>query len=309
MNDTSVASSPPFNPIDILIAWAAKLFTLGIPVIPLCQALPGGGCTAAAHTVPCPDAGKRPLLAGYPAMAKQLPPWDHVLGFLKKFFPCNLGIVVPVGLVVVEADSPVAEVEITTLAGGVAEFAPTRERRPGRGRGWLFRISAGVSLPPRTHLGASASIDVLAAGSIFVVPPSVHRTGHAYAWVPGRAPWEVVPPVLPPGLLKLVMEGARPASVNPSATVDCETFTPQVSSRVAFLLASRRKLARLWIGEGKDRGDTSRSGMDYSLAAELHAAGVSIQEIAEAIAARPDAHRSDGDYALKTALKASRRTP
>jgi hypothetical protein len=49
--------------------------------------------------------------------------------------------------------------------------------------------------------------------------------------------------------------------------------------------------------------------MDYSVAAELHAAGVPVREIAEAIAARPEAHRSDGDYAMKTALKASRRAP
>ncbi len=303
----STASASQISHVDILIAWAAQLFALGIPVVPLCRPWPSGGCTAATHAVPCPDAGKRPLMAGYPAMAHQMPPWDQVTRFLTKFFPCNLGIVVPVGLAIVEADSPMAEVEISTLAGGVTEYAPTRERRAGRGRGCLFLVPAGVNLAPRTHLGASASIDVLPVGSIFVVPPSVHRTGHAYAWVPGRAPWEAAPPVLPPGLLKLAMQGAGPRSVGPSATVDREAFTPQVSSRVAFLLASRRKLELLWNGDGKKRGDTSRSGMDYSLAAELHNAGVPIKEIAEAIAARPDAHRCDADYAMKTALKASRR--
>jgi hypothetical protein len=239
-------------------------------------------------------------------MAEELPPLDHLLDLVRKFFPCNIGIVVPERLAVIEGDSPEGEAELVRLGGDAIDHAPARERREGRGRGWLFRVAPERDVPHRVHRGASKAIDVLSGGSIFVVPPSVHRTGHCYHWVPGRAPWEVVTPILPPELYELAMDGARSHG---DSQVDLPTgvFTPRVSSRVAFLLASRSDLERLWNGEGKRHGDNSHSGVDYTVAVLLDIAGVPLNEIAEALAARPGAHRADRSYCYRTALAASRR--
>lgn len=309
MNSTSTRPPTVGSTVDTSLSDAERLLDLGLPVVPLCQPTAGGGCSAPSHQDSCRDPGKRPLVAGYRSMALQLPTWEQASGVLMKFFPCNLGIVVPAGIVVVEADSPTAEEEISLLAGGETERAPTRERRPGRGRGWLFRLPPGTNILPRTHLGASEAIDVLPSGSIFVVPPSVHRSGHTYAWVSGREPWETAMPLLPAALLGLAMEGARAPTQASGDLVLGATFAPQVSSRVAFLLKSRRRLAALWNGEGKTSGDTSSSGIDFSLAIELRAAGVPVLEVAEALAARPGAHSSARTYCMTTAQRATGRKP
>ncbi len=309
MNSTSAGSPPAGRTMDTWLSHAEQLLGIGLPVVPLCQPVTGGGCSASSHEDTCRDAGKRPLVAGYPSLAHQVPDRDQASRVIMKFLPCNLGIVVPAGLVVVEADSPAAEEEVSLLAGGETERAPTRERRPGRGRGWLFRLALGTNVLLRTHLGASAAIDVLPAGSIFVVPPSVHRSGHAYAWVSGREPWKTSMPLLPAALLSLAREGARPPSQASGDFALGATFAPRVSSRVAFLLKSRRRLAALWNGEGKTCGDTSSSGIDFSLAIELRAAGVPVPEVAEALAARPGAHSSARTYCMTTAQRATGRKP
>ena len=241
-------------------------------------------------------------------MAETLPPASELVESVVALFPCNLGIVVPRWAVVVEGDSQEGEKEIVALAGAAIDHAPARERREGRGRGWLFQIGPGSEHPKRVRVGTSKAIDILTAGSVFVVPPSVHRTGHRFRWVSGRAPWEVSTPTLPTALNGLAIDGATERT-QWQVDLGCGEFAPRLSSRVAFLIASRSDLARLWRGEGKSHGDTSRSGVDYSVATLLDIAGVPLNEIAEAIAARPGAHRADRNYCVRTALAASRRGP
>lgn len=250
------------------------------------------------------------MVAGYKAWAQQPLPWTETTRLIEKFAPCNLGIVVPNGTVVVEGDSPEAEAEIEFIAAGATVVAPARERRPGRGRGWLFRVDSRLELALRTHRGATKAIDILPGGSIFVVPPSMHRTGHFYTWVAGRAPWEVPPVALPPGLMNLLVDpGHERAAAPKSISVTVPTsFTPGLSARVEFLLSSRPKLAALWNGEGMRRGDTSRSGYDYAVARELLSHGVPVQEVAEALAERPEVHRQDPTYLIRTALSAAGRS-
>ena len=294
--------------LDLVIEHLVELHGLGLACVPICRPTGDSACSAPWHPVPCEAVGKRPLIAGYPAMAEALPPASELVESVVELFPCDLGIVVPRWAVVVEGDSRDGEREIVALAGAAIERAPVRERREGRGRGWLFRIDPESELPKRVHVGTSNAIDILPPGSIFVIPPSVHRTGHRYNWVPARAPWDVPISALPPALYELAMDGAKEVGQR-QVDLGCGEFAPRLSSRVAFLIASRSDLARLWRGEGKSHGDTSRSGVDYSVATLLDIAGVPLNEIAEAIAARPGAHRADRNYCVRTALAASRRGP
>jgi hypothetical protein len=92
-------------------------------------------------------------------------------------------------------------------------------------------------------------------------------------------------------------------------TIAAGEFTPQISPRVAFLMASKSRVARLWNGQGKVHGDISQSGIDFAFAAEFSNGKATIREIAEAIAMRPGAHRTDKNYCFKTAVAGSRRKP
>ena len=289
--------------LEVTLEHVRMLHMSGIPSVPLCRPTSGSSCTGARHSDPCGDAGKKPLVAGYPAMADVLPQRGHLFDLVRKFFPCNLGIVVPRWMVVVEADTPAGETEIVKLEGGGA--GPVRERRGGRGRGWLFRVGPNNEVPGRTRAGRSQAIDILTGGSIFVAPPSVHRSGHIYDWVEDNAPWEISAPPLPHDLRHLALEGSRRRSSGRDS--DHTAFEPGLSEGVAFYLAARKRLTRLWMGDGKTGGDTSQSGYDYSFAQELRDCKLSIREIAEAIAVRPGAHRRDKDYCILTARRAAGR--
>lgn len=295
---------PAPAPRDLLLGHVRALHSHGIAAVPLCAPTPGGACTASWHERPCAKAGKRPLVEGYPDFAT-LPPGEHLLRLLGKFYPCNLGLVIPDWMVVAEADSPLAETEITELSGGATALAPCRERRQDRGRGWLFRKPALEPFKNQIHAGTSGAVDLLGPGTIFVVPPSVHQTGHVYSWANGRAPWDVEVPFIPTGLhaLAAVPSGERPPDVTEAEIVG---FTPGLSPRVKFLMSARKRVSQLWSGIGGTQPDQSRSGYDYGLARELAVAGVPVKDIAEAIAVRPGAKRADAEYCITTARAASR---
>jgi len=310
MNSLNTSPLPSVQPdeINMVIGQVSLLHAVGIATVPVCRPLEFGTCSADWHPQPCPVAGKRPLVSSFPSMSKVLPEVEYLIRLVMRFFPCGIAMVVPKGIVVVEGDSPEGEEEVVALGGGATEEAPARERRESRGRGWLFRVDSAVNVRQRAHLGKSRAVDVLPPGAIFVVPPSIHRSGHRIGWVPGRAPWEASAPLIPSAVLQLAMEGSsqKPHSVVPVADAE---FTPRISPRVAFLMSSKSRIARLWIGEGKVHGDVSQSGIDFAFAAELSAGKATIREVAEAIAMRPGAHRTDRNYCFKTALAASRRKP
>ena len=306
----NVSPAPKTDELGYIIQQAVALHRMGIACVPLCRPVADGSCTADWHPSPCESGGKRPLVAGYPAMADNLPPVNDIIELFERFYPCNVGLVVPAGMMVIEADSPGADAEIAALMveNGTVPVAPCRERREGRGRAWLFMVDPAWGISRRVHLGQSGAIDVLTLGSILVLPPSVHRTGHRYTWAEAPESW-IGLPVLPPGLVALALRGA---GVRRSAEADqsesgSEYFTPRVSPRIGFLLSARTNVAQLWEGGGKDRGDTSRSGIDYRLAAVLSMVGIPVHEIAEALGARPESHRNDRGYCFATAIAAAGR--
>ncbi len=285
------------------------LHAAGFALVPLCRPTGNGHCSARWHGA-CDRAGKRPLIRGYPDFALRRPERAEVQRMFAQCFPCNVGIVtggsVAGGgtLLALDTDSAEAEAEVVRLAGDVLLVTPTRERRPGRGRVWLFSAPGDAENKNRAGLGAAGKIDVRGLAGLVVVPPSVHVTGHAFEWVAGLAPWQVAPPRLPAGLLALL---ARPAPRPPrartfSAPVDVRA---EVSPRVALLIRSESTIARLWNGTGKTAGDLTRSGYDFSLARALLARRVPGREVVAALLARPGAHSRHADQASETVARAA----
>lgn len=290
----------PWPDLDQILDHAARLHALGISTVPTCSPTPTGRCSARWHEVPCKRRGKRPLVMGYRLRARHLLPLDAALSELRAFWPCNLAIVLPAGSRLVEADSPEAESEIHALGGGAVEVAPARERRPGRGRAFLFRDDPERRSKTSTGRGRSEAIDTLAPGSLFVCGLSVHATGHVNTWVPGRAPWETPIPFLPDALRALELDaGARTHAAPAGLVRPAASSVTTVPHRVAFLLSAYYGLRRLWEGE-KTGGDASASGIDFSVARKLLKLGVPFAEVVRAIMTRPGAHRVDPDYASTT---------
>ncbi|MBX3217131.1 MAG: bifunctional DNA primase/polymerase [Labilithrix sp.] len=283
----------------LLIVEARRLWDAGLVPIPLCRPTEKPGhCSAAWHGVPCNRIGKTPLVRGYPQFAVTRPVFDELLDHMRRCAPCNVGVVTG-KIVVVEADSLEAESEVIALGGNALDETPTRERRPGRGRAWLF-LAGDDEVSNGSHRGESGAIDVRGMGGILVSPPSVHATGHTYAWLPGLAPWEVAPIGLPPALRSIVMSSAktnRPARV-------AVTVRRAMPSRVALMVRSRPRIRSLWNGVGKEVGDTSASGYDFAFVRELLFNGVSVADAAAALAHRPGAHRQDDAYVTNTVDKA-----
>jgi len=250
--------------------------------------------------VPCARPGKTPLVAGFLDWGTSSPSYAYIANQIRRLFPVNVGLVVPPGLVVVEADSLQAEQEVRALGGAALDETPTRAPRLGRGPAWIFALPAGAYLRNRAHLGSSGAIDVRAPGhGILIAPPSRHTTGHEYSWIAGLAPWEVEPAPIPPPLLALICAGApRPRQQTvPSVSA---AYADPLSRRVRARIATRSDIRALWNGEGKIVGDTSRSGYDHALARALLRAGARPSEVAAALMVRPDAHRRDPEYANGT---------
>lgn len=300
-------------PLKATLAHARRLYESGLVSIPLCRPIAASAsrCSGAWHSAqataddgsirrqPCTNIGKRPLVRDFYSWAASDPGWPAIRDLLQRRAPCNLAIVTG-PIIVVETDSLAAESEVIALGGAVLNETPTRERRAGRGRAWLFSGEPGVT--NRAHLGHSQAIDVRATRGIFVVPPSVHVSGHRYRWLPGLAPWEVRPPTLPQKLRALV------ASSGPAPLIRTATAVSLVNTclpaTVKFRLAARPEFARLWRGEGKVRGDCSASGYDFAVARALVRDGLPDREILTALALRPGAHRKDIDYLARTVAQA-----
>src|SRR5215213_10055830 len=97
-------------------------------------------------------------------------------------------------LVVIDLDQREGKDGLGWWAGLLAVHANNIEpetpsqRTGGGGRQIVFRAPEGWTPPTfKTRIG----VDIRGQGGFFVCPPSMHDSGHEYAWEPGRAPWEV----------------------------------------------------------------------------------------------------------------------
>jgi|GEM_PF-5208362 len=198
---------------------------IGLAFMPVCSPVTAGfavsRCSAPWHH-PCPEKriGKKPLHE-----YKHIYDWDtgamlHQWRRFRRNKP-NGALVMSKDILAVEADCPEAAVELANIIGpGIV--TPTRSARPGRGAGYLFRVSEEFN--SHTGVGVTKDIDVKAEGGILVAY-GVHYSGWEIRWE--LSPLDVPIAPAPPSLVawlrglekqrnnttQIVLSGRRPRSI------------------------------------------------------------------------------------------------
>lgn len=126
---------------------------------------------------PCAPRGKEPLVKGGVLAATTNP--EQISSWWERYPDANIGVATGAsGLVVIDFDS------LSALAGLPAELPPTLASRTGKGlhlwykERWAVQPSVG-RLP---GLGTTPGVDLRAANSYVLAPPSVHPSGAVYRW-------------------------------------------------------------------------------------------------------------------------------
>lgn len=91
----------------------------------------------------------------------------------------------------VEADTADGQALLLDLAAG---WPRTWAYQASRGTNWLFRAPDDIAERPQRHLWPETyghGIECKTGNGAVTLPPSVHPTGHVYAWVAGCTPWDI----------------------------------------------------------------------------------------------------------------------
>jgi hypothetical protein len=107
---------------------------------------------------------------------------------------CNLGIVPPPGVVVLDFDDHEAYEEWARVHPDIAGRTPTQRSR--RGHHVAVCIEGQVFTSKAVRHGRVVG-DVLTDERWVAAWPSVHPSGRLYEWLPGLAPWECRPATVP----------------------------------------------------------------------------------------------------------------
>jgi hypothetical protein len=165
------------------------------------------------HAKNCTSQGKAPF-GPWKEFQTRLPTIDELRQKWRDLPNGNVGIALgrPGGPIRLDVEGAAGEARLAELSQG--ELPPTPAFRSGRadgtGRGLLYRLPEGLTWRTRAEgLGIGAELRIQGLGAQTVLPPSRHKEGGRYSWLPGRSPWEIVLAPAPPWLVRLMAEQAR----------------------------------------------------------------------------------------------------
>ena len=215
----------------------------GWAVIPLWPA-PKGICYCG-HA-DCSVPGKHPAVAWGGA---DLNPDLFDLAWVKEKWGYGWNIAIPTGpatnIMTVDFDKKSGGLETyETLVKRHGEFPKTPTFDSGGG-GFqqVYQYPGGYV---KSTVGILPGVDIRAFGSMFVAPPSLHRSGTQYKWRPGFTPTKIAVPPLPPWLLELCANAsAKVGEGGPPGTEAMRYTEPAEGTRNAFVsswLGSLRNL-------------------------------------------------------------------
>ena len=172
---------------------------LGWSVIPV-HTPRAGGCSCG--RADCPSPGKHPRVRWHPYCERR-PRQRDVREWWRRWPDANIAVITG-------AVSGLAVLDLDPRSGGGRALAelearwgplpPTAEARTGGGGRHLWFDLAGAELP---SAAPAPGLELKAEGGAVVAPPSLHASGRRYAWVEGRAPWQLAPVPIPTWLASL----------------------------------------------------------------------------------------------------------
>jgi hypothetical protein len=179
---------------------------LGLPVVPMHTAQPGGGCSCAEGG--CSDRGKHPRLRGWQRLATVDP--AMVGEWWRRWPDANLGLVTGRAFDVLDVDGDQG-VEALRAALSIAPAEhPGPVVRTGGGGWHLLYEPSGLG----NRVGLLAGVDWRGRGGLIVATPSQHASGRRYAWV---RPLTTTLPEVPAGLRRLLVPPPTPRATLPPA--------------------------------------------------------------------------------------------
>jgi len=189
----------------------------GWRVIPLHTPLLDGGCTCGRTN--CPAAGKHPRIAAWQRDASTDP--EQIETWWKQWPEANVGLLMgqEAGLIAIDVDPRNGGTE--TLYKLTNEYEPLPATVTAlTGGGGIHYLFAAPDRPVKKNNNGDTlgpGVDLQGEGSLIVVAPSRHKSGGAYTWASGCAPWERELAPLPAWVLALVdASQQRRASKAPS---------------------------------------------------------------------------------------------
>ncbi len=162
---------------------------------------------------PCASPGKRPwiLWDNYQVKAANE---AQIRRWWKQYAHSNVGAALgpASGFVRVDVEGEAGLAALARMSGG--DMPPTLEFASGRldntGRGFLYQMPSGVVLATTSdRQGEKAEVRFQAQGSQTVLPPSRHPEGGFYCWLPGRAPGQIEPAIMPDWLVTAMLVKAE----------------------------------------------------------------------------------------------------
>jgi hypothetical protein len=176
-------------------AEARRLLSKHLSVLALCPPDHAGiGLVNPEHARKCKHWGKAPFLRWLDYQTR-LPTAGEVGRWWHLMPTANLGCALgPVsGIVRIDGEGRAAREQLLALSGG--ELPPTWEfasgRRDSTGFGVLYGIPPGVVFRTTSQAFHDGELRFQARGAQTALPPSRHRDGGLYQWLPGRSPDEV----------------------------------------------------------------------------------------------------------------------
>jgi hypothetical protein len=183
----------------------------GWPVVPMHAPRTDGACGCGRKG--CRNPGKHPRsVHGFADATTDVAAVERIFRQ-----PANLGLATGrrAGVWVLDVDGAEGWESLQALAGPRGGMPVTVESwTGGGGRHLFFRHPEGAEI--RNTVGRiGRGLDTRSDGGGVVLPPSVHASGGAYEWAPGRSPDEVEVAEAPAWLLDLLVEVARPVERPP----------------------------------------------------------------------------------------------
>lgn len=175
---------------DQLMEAALEAAGEGLPVMPLHSSKANGACTCGRKG--CPSPGKHPRVPN--GLLDATTDEAQIKAWWKKWPTSNIAVVGGANLCldidVREANGLESLEELIEDNGPLPHtaVAETGSYNDLRGQHYYFRVPDGVQVRAKT--GVRPGVDIRAARSYWILPPSRHSTGVPYEWIEGTPPLE-----------------------------------------------------------------------------------------------------------------------